>query len=101
MNQIADFFKSLLRPSNSRPPTPEEQEAILAEKALKMEKLAAHCETEAELRKRIDAAKKRIAATRSKGGSSSGIVSLIQHNKLLVGLVVIIGLSLLIAKSCS
>jgi len=61
--KLTDYFKG-------SSPDLEEQETVLMEKATKLEKLAQHYETEANLRKRILAAEKRIMASKSTSKTS-------------------------------
>ena len=84
--------------------TPTEKEIRLEDEVAKLEDQADHAEIVFNLQKRIVNAKQRIAKTKvagSGGGGGSGIVDILQRNKLLVGIVAVIGLILLIAKACN
>ena len=85
--------------------TQDEKEEQLETEAKKLEDQAEHAEIVANLQKRIASARKRIASTKIKSGSSggdiSGIIGIIQQNKLILGLIVVIGILFLIAKACS
>ena len=87
-----------------RTETDTEKEIRLENEVKKLEDQAIHAEIVFDLQKRIVSARKRIAATREKGGGigggGSGIIDLLQRNKILVGIVAVIGLILLIAKAC-
>ena len=93
----------LIKPTRTE--TAEEKIKRLDREATKLEIQAAQAEVVAKLQKRIDASKKRIAATRtgvggSSSGGGSGILGFALRNKLMVGMAVLIGVVLLIAKTC-
>ena len=99
--KLTDYFKGSA-------PDLDEQEAVLLEKATKLEELAQHYETEANLRKRIAAAEKRITASKSvsktsgKGngtfnirGGRGGLIKVI----VVVAIVVVV-IVVLMSKAC-
>lgn len=101
---IYDLWQKLSNSLKGANLTDEEKEAVLIEKADKLEKLAKHYETEVALRKRIANAEKRIKAVKPSGGLSgfnigggtrSGLIKVIVVLTIVAVIIVVI-----MSKAC-